>query len=161
MKTRLLAPLLLGALLQPALAKDYSAFFRGQEGRRIAYSEANPQGRIKNDTAAFTLLHVLIPSGSKKATISFTYAAKYDRPNETQEGIVVYRSKGMISIICLPTESIYGKTPDHIQALVVYPQRGVGFLGEFSGDWPFTSADPESAPFAAATILRLKEHKER
>lgn len=159
MKT-LLTLILPLVLLPAASAKDYSAFFRGEAGSRIAYSEANPKGRVQNDSSAVSLLHVLIPSGSKKAAISFTYGTQYRRPNETFEGIVVHRSKSMIAIICLPTKNVYGQIPDDIDALVVYPQRGVGFLGAFSGERSFTSADPKNTPFAAASLLRLREHKE-
>lgn len=160
MKAKLLAPLLLGALLQSALAKDYSAFFRGEPGSYIGYSETNPKGRQQKANPTFSLLHVLIPNGSKKATISFTYGTQFSLPNQTVEGAVVHRSKGMIAIICLPTKNVYGQIPDGIQSLVVYPQRGVGFLGEFSGEWPFTSADPKNTEFAAASLMRLREHKE-
>ena len=152
------------ALLSTSLAEDYSAFFRYEEGRRIDYSEADPGGKIQNDTiTSKAVLHILIPSGSNKATISLTYGGDGGlRPDDTWEGVVVHRGEEMIAIMCLHTKNAAGEGMEKIENFVIYPTKGVGFMGMFSSrlGMPFLadlSANDKTFPYGSATILRLKQ----
>jgi len=152
------------AFLSTAMAEDYSAFFRYEEGRRIDYSEANPDGEIKNDTiTSKAVLHIRIPSGSNTANISLTYGDDGDiRPDDTWEGVVVHRGEEMIAIVCLHTKNAAGEGMEKIENFVIYPTKGVGFMGMFSSrlGMPFLadlSANDKTFPYGSATILRLKQ----
>lgn len=152
------------ALLSTSLAEDYSAFFRYEEGRRIDYSEADPAGKIQNDTiTSKAVLHILIPSGSNKANISLTYGGDGDiRPDDTWEGVVVHGGEEMIAIMCLHTQNAAGEGMEKIENFVIYPTKGVGFMGMFSSrlGMPFLadlSANDKTFPYGSATILRLKQ----
>ena len=155
------------AFLSTAMAEDYSAFFRYEEGRRIDYSEANPDGEIKNDTiTSKAVLHIRIPSGSNTANISLTYGDDGDiRPDDTWEGVVVHRGEEMIAIICLHTKNAAGEGMEKIENFVIYPTKGVGFMGMFSSrlGMPFLadlSANDKEFPFGSAVVLRLKQLKQ-
>lgn len=166
MKT-LLTVMLPLALSSAALAEDYSAFFRYEEGRRIDYSEADPEGKIQNDTiTSKAVLHIRIPSGSNEATISLTYGADGDiRPDDTWQGLVVHRGEEMIGIVCLHTQNSNGESIEKIETYAVYPKQGVGFSGWFSSRiaMPLVAAllaGDKSFPFGSAVVLRLKQLKE-
>ena len=155
------------AFLSTAMAEDYSAFFRYEEGRRIDYSEANPDGEIKNDTiTSKAVLHIRIPSGSNTANISLTYGGDGDiRPDDTWEGVVVHRGEEMVAIVCLHTKNAAGEGMEKIENFVIYPTKGVGFMGMFSSrlGMPFLadlSANDKDFPFGSAVVLRLKQLKE-
>ena len=163
----LLKAVLASALLSAAHAEDYSAFFRYEEGRRIDYSEAHPDGEIRNDTiTSKAVLHIRIPSGSNKADISLTYGGVGGiRPDDTWEGLVVHRGEEMIAIICLHTKNAAGEGMEKIENFVIYPTKGVGFMGMFSSrlGMPFLadlSANDKEFPFGSAVVLRLKQLKE-
>jgi hypothetical protein len=145
-------------------AEDYSAFFRYEEGRRIDYSEAHPEGKIANDTiTSKAVLHVRIPSGSDKADISLTYGGDGGlRPDDTWHGAVVLRSEDMITIVCLHTQNEAGEGIQKIENLIIYPKHGVGFSSWFSSQlaMPMIAAvlaTDKSFPFGSAVVLRLKQ----
>ena len=155
------------AFLSTSLAEDYSAFFRYEEGRRIDYSEANPDGEIKNDTiTSKAVLHIRIPSGSNTANISLTYGGDGDiRPDDTWEGVVVHRGEEMIAIICLHTQNSAGEGIEKIETYAIYPKQGVGFSGWFSSRiaMPLVAAllaGDKYFPFGSAVVLRLKQLKQ-
>ena len=155
------------AFLSTSLAEDYSAFFRYEEGRRIDYSEADPEGKIQNDTiTSKAVLHIRIPSGSNTANISLAYGDDGDiRPDDTWEGVVVHRGEEMIAIVCLHTKNDAGEGMEKIENFVIYPTKGVGFMGMFSSrlGMPFLadlSANDKEFPFGSAVVLRLKQLKE-
>jgi len=166
MKT-LITAIFATTLLSAAMAEDYSAFFRYEEGRRIDYSEADPEGKIENDTiTSKAVLHIRIPSGSNKASISLTYGDDGDiRPDDTWEGVVVHRGEEMMAIVCLHTQNSAGEGIEKIETYAIYPKQGVGFSGWFSSRiaMPLVAAllaGDKSFPFGSAVVLRLKQLKE-
>ena len=67
--------------------------------------------------------------------------------------------------ICLHTKSAAGEGMEKIENFVIYPTKGVGFMGMFSSrlGMPFLadlSANDKTFPFGSAAVLRLKEYKE-
>lgn len=160
MKT-LLTLILPLALLPAASAEDYSAFFRFDEGRRIDYSAQSPTGEIQDDRMKKeSLLHVMIPDGSDKATLSLTYgggeAAGLD---DNWQGLVVHQGKEMIAILCF-----HLAMGEKVACYIIYPSKGVGFTSTcsaFLGSELFEVASQHdaSAPFASASLIRLIEYK--
>ncbi len=144
-------------------AEPFSAFFRYESGPRIDFTGEHPKGELSDDKISETaVLHILIPDeGSGNiAQVSLAYGKGAEGRQDTSfRGVVFHRTEDMISIICAFGEA------DKIENLVVYPKKGIGFQithSAYLGSALMKAlADTKpTVPFATASILRLRQHKE-
>jgi hypothetical protein len=150
----------------PALAQDYSAFFRYEEGPRIDYTKDNPEGKQQSDTITNkAMLHIRIPEGSDKAFFSLTYGGDgKGRPDDNWEGLVIHRGDHMVGILCNHSVGGDGQV-EKISNYAIYPELGAGFSLTYSArmgmpDLAGLSGQDKTWPLGSASVLRLKQYKE-